>query len=196
VDSEIASLVKRYPIKSDVVISHIRQANSGRICLENTHPFIRELWDRQWTFAHNGQLKKIKQPSLNGFMPVGATDSDYAFCWILNQIREQIPVVPRGPQALWRLIKSLCDEISNHGVFNILMCDSIHLYAYCSTQLHWITCRTPFGKARLKDEELSVDFYEETTPNDVVSVIATEPLTTNETWNKIESGSLVIFKTV
>ncbi|MFC1665921.1 class II glutamine amidotransferase [Pseudomonadota bacterium] len=93
-----------------------------------------------------------------------------------------------------RLIKSLCDEISAYGVFNILMSDSTHLYAYCSTRLHWITRRAPFGKARLKDEELSVDFYEETTPNDVVSVIATEPLTTNETWTRIQSGSMVIFK--
>ena len=104
-----------------------------------------------------------------------------------------MPVVPRRPQALWRLIKSLCDEISGRGVFNILLCDSKHLYAYCSTKLHWITRKAPFGKARLKDDELSVDFYQETTAKDVVSVIATEPLTTNETWNKIDSGSMVIF---
>lgn len=194
VDSEIARLVKRYPIKSDVVISHIRKANSGRICLENTHPFIRELWGCQWTFAHNGQLRKFKQLPLNGCLPVGTTDSEYAFCWMLNQIRERMPVVPRRPQALWRLIKSLCDEITGYGVYNILLCDSKHLYAYCSTKLHWITRKAPFGKARLKDDELTVDFYQETTAKDVVSVIATEPLTTNETWNKIDSGSMVIFR--
>ena len=42
-ESEIANLVKRYPMKSQAVISHIRQANRGGIKLENTHPFQREL---------------------------------------------------------------------------------------------------------------------------------------------------------
>jgi len=194
VNSEIARLVRRYPIKSDVVISHIRQANSGRICLENTQPFIRELWGRQWTFAHNGQLKKIKQLPLNGFIPVGTTDSEHAYCWMLNQIRAQFPIKPRRPQNLWRLIKDMCDELSGYGVFNILLCDTTHLYAYCTSKLHWITRKAPFGQARLKDDELSIDFKQETTPQDVVSVIATEPLTTNETWEKIDSGSMVIFK--
>lgn len=42
--SRIAELLISYPIKSRVVISHIRQANVGDVCLANTHPFSRELW--------------------------------------------------------------------------------------------------------------------------------------------------------
>ncbi|MCK5663257.1 MAG: class II glutamine amidotransferase, partial [Thiotrichaceae bacterium] len=48
--SQVTELVKMYPIKSKTVISHIRQANSGGINLENTHPFTRELWGRNWTY--------------------------------------------------------------------------------------------------------------------------------------------------
>ena len=40
-ESEVAQLVQRYPIKSEVVIGHIRQANVGKVCLANTHPFVR-----------------------------------------------------------------------------------------------------------------------------------------------------------
>ena len=58
--SEIAKLVKAYPIKSVSVISHIRQGNRGRTCLENTHPFTRELWGREITYAHNGQLSNYQ----------------------------------------------------------------------------------------------------------------------------------------
>ncbi len=54
--SEIAKLVKAYPIKSISVISHIRQGNRGRVCLENTHPFTRELWGREIKYSHNVQL--------------------------------------------------------------------------------------------------------------------------------------------
>ncbi|KPX21872.1 Glutamine amidotransferase [Pseudomonas amygdali pv. dendropanacis] len=31
-ESEVAQLVQRYPIKSEVVIGHIRQANVGNVC--------------------------------------------------------------------------------------------------------------------------------------------------------------------
>lgn len=45
-ESEIARLLERYSIKSRTVISHIRQATHGKVSLENTHPFRRELWGR------------------------------------------------------------------------------------------------------------------------------------------------------
>ena len=59
--SKVAELVQDYPIKSESVICHIRQANSGGVCLENTHPFTRQLWGRNWTYAHNGQLANFKE---------------------------------------------------------------------------------------------------------------------------------------
>jgi glutamine amidotransferase len=59
-NSPIAKLVQDYPIKSHSVIAHIRQANRGEVALENTHPFTRELWGRNWTYAHNGQLSGYK----------------------------------------------------------------------------------------------------------------------------------------
>ena len=43
VNSPVAQFISNYSIKSSVVISHIRQATHGRVCLENTHPFRREL---------------------------------------------------------------------------------------------------------------------------------------------------------
>ena len=60
-NSPIAKLVQDYPIKSCSVIAHIRQANRGEVALENTHPFTRELWGRNWTYAHNGNLRAISR---------------------------------------------------------------------------------------------------------------------------------------
>jgi len=193
-DSEIARLVKTYSIKSQIVISHIRQANRGRVCLENTHPFSRELWGRIWTFAHNGQLKGIKKMRLTHYLPVGTTDSEHAFCWMLAQLRERFPKPPRDPKTLSRYIKSLTAELNALGVFNMLLSDSKVLYAHCSNNLAWITRRAPFGEASLIDTEMAVDFAKETTPNDVVTVITTRPLTNNEKWNIMKPGSLAIFE--
>ena len=82
-ESEIANLVQTHSVKSKHVISHIRKATHGRVCLENTHPFSRELWGRSWTFAHNGRLKGVKRLPLEFYRPIGTTDSEHAFCWLL-----------------------------------------------------------------------------------------------------------------
>ncbi len=192
--SEIARLVQRYPIKSCIVISHIRRANRGQVCLENTHPFVRELWGRNWTFAHNGQLRGVKRRALRHYRPVGTTDSEHAFCWMLDAIRERFPEPPRRPAAVRKLIAELAAELDTLGVFNMLLSDSRHLYAYCSTLLSWITRRAPFGEARLIDADMTVDFGKETTPKDVVTVIATRPLTDNERWEVMKPGELQIFR--
>lgn len=194
-NSEIAKLVKNYPIKSSNVICHIRKANSGKVCLENTHPFIRELWGRNWCFAHNGQLRGIKRKlKLELFEPVGTTDSEFAFCWILDQVHKKYPNPPKKDEVLWNYIKKLIDHLSEFGVFNILMCDSKYLYAHCSTKLAWITRKPPFGKAKLVDDDMAVDFCQHTTSNDIFTVIATVPLTANEEWIIASKGDFLVFK--
>lgn len=193
IESEIAQLVRRYPIKSRLVISHIRRANRGRVELANTHPFTRELWGRAWVFAHNGQLKSIKRRPLSFYRPIGTTDSEHAFCWLLDQLRTRFPQSPRHPATLWRRLAALCRELDDLGVCNLLLSDARYLYAYCSSHLCWLTRRHPFGPAQLLDDDLRVDFARETTPSDIVSVVATRPLTSDETWTTMAAGSLYIF---
>jgi glutamine amidotransferase len=64
---------------------------------------------------------------------------------------------------------------------------------YCTNNLSWITRRAPFGKARLIDEDMVIDFNEETSPDDVVTVITTRPLTNNERWTRMEEGEFCVF---
>lgn len=194
VDSEIAKFIQQYSIKSTQVISHIRKANRGRVCLENTHPFSRELWGRTWSFAHNGQLKGIKNKTLNNYLPVGTTDSEYAFCWILGQLREKFPERPSRKKDIWLAIEALFREVAILGVFNVLMCDADSLYSFCGTKLSWLTRQAPFKQAQLLDTDLSVDFKAETSDKDVVTVIATEPLTSDEHWHKMDRHEFHVFR--
>ncbi|MFD2228729.1 class II glutamine amidotransferase [Alkalimarinus sediminis] len=193
-NSEIAKFIKDFPIKSTVVISHIRQANVGKVSLENTHPYIRELEGRYWCYAHNGQLKDLDRligSSDKRFLPVGDTDSEAAFCWLMGVLAKS------GEQSLdarQKTIHSCANQLAKLGVFNMLLSDGDRLYVYCSTKLHWITRRAPFGVATLQDDDISVNFGEETTVNDIVTMIATEPLTTNETWVKMQPGELAVFE--
>lgn len=192
--SEIALFVQGYSIKSEIVISHIRKANRGRICLENTHPFARELWGQTWSFAHNGQLRGIKRWPLEHFRPVGTSDSEHAFCWLLDRVRQAFPQRPRNGQRLWKLVARLCAELNQLGVFNALISDSRVLYAHCGTRLCWLTRRAPFGRATLIDADMSIDFTEHTGVTDVVTVIATAPLTRDEHWQPFARGELRVFR--
>lgn len=194
VASEIAELIQRHAIKSKIIISHIRQANRGKVCLENTHPFSRELWGCSWVFAHNGQLKGVKKRPLIFYQPVGKTDSEYAFCWMMDQIRKKFPEKPKDNKALWKTIHKLAKDINQLGVFSFLLSDSRYLYAYCTNNMCWITRRHPFGKARLIDTGETIDFRKHTTAKDVVTVVASLALTDNEEWKLMEKGEFKIFR--
>ena len=191
--SPIAGLIKSYPIKSKNVIAHIRKATQGVVSLENCHPFVRELWGRYWVFAHNGDLKEFDPPLTGAFRPVGSTDSERAFCYLLQGLRarfgDERPELPLLTEAL----REITAEIAAHGAFNMMLSDGSALFAHCSTKLHYIVRQYPFTTACLSDEDVTVDFSEVTTPNDRVAVIVTEPLTTNETWIQFAPGEMKVF---
>ncbi|MFQ5487907.1 MAG: class II glutamine amidotransferase, partial [Gammaproteobacteria bacterium] len=192
-ESPVAELVRHYPIRSLNVIAHIRKATQGAVALENTHPFMRELWGRYWIFAHNGNLEGFR-PRLDGpFRPVGNTDSERAFCLLLERLRRHSPgMAPPAPR-LYELIYEFSREVSRHGSFNFLLSNGIHLFAHCSTDLHYIIRQAPFATAHLVDKDVTIDFREVTTPHDRVAVIATLPLTDNEAWQHLEAGELLMF---
>jgi len=192
-ESVISDLVKHYPIKSENVIAHIRKASMGAIKLENTHPFIRELWGEYWVFAHNGDLLNF-HPLLSGcFVPVGSTDSELAFCVILEHLKLHFENKP-SLTALCQTFKQKADEISQFGSFNFLLSNGEFLIAHCSTDLYYLIRQHPFTNAQLKDLDMEINFNELTTSNDRVAVIATQPLTTNEEWQKFHSGQCLVFK--
>lgn len=191
--SPIARLVQDYPIKSHAVMAHIRQANRGQVALENTHPFTRELWGRHWTYAHNGQLRGYRKLDTGQYRPVGETDSEHAFCWILHQLSQRYPNKPRQWKGVFAYVAELAAELRQLGVFNMLLSDGRYLLAYSSTQLHWITRRAPFGKATLIDQDIEIDFQHHTSAEDVVTLVATQPLTGNETWHRIMPGEWKLF---
>ena len=194
VASEIAELIQRHAIKSKMIISHIRQANRGKVCLENTHPFTRELWGCSWVFAHNGQLSGIKKRALKFYQPIGTTDSEYAFCWMIDQIRKKYLEKPKDNKALWETIHKLAKDINQLGIFSFLLSDSRYLYAYCTNNMCWITRRHPFGKAHLIDAGEIINFKDHTTEKDVVTVIASRPLTGDEDWNIMGKGEFKVFR--
>lgn len=192
--SPIAELIRNYPIKSRNVIAHIRKATQGKITLENSHPFIRELWGRQWIFAHNGDLHDF-DPVLSGkFTPVGNTDSERSFCYLLDQLVEKFGFIEPSLDQIFSLLEEISPKVAEHGTFNFCLSNGQALFSYATTKLHWIVREYPFKHARLIDLDVEVDFSAVTTPEDRVAVITTEPLTDNEAWQAYQPGEMILFQ--
>ena len=190
--SPVAELIRRYPIKSQNVIAHIRKATQGVVSLENCHPFVRELWGRYWVFAHNGNLENF-EPRLHGsFRPVGQTDSERAFCWLMQELAKSHASVPSVAE-LTLTLQELTPAIARHGTFNYLLSNGQALWAHASTHLCYVERKHPFASATLSDQDLSINFAEHAQANDRVAVIVTTPLTTNEQWTSLAPGELRVF---
>ncbi len=193
VSSAVSTLIRNYPIKSCNVISHIRKATYGEVKLENTHPFTRELWGRYWAFAHNGDLHNF-QPHFNGsYEPVGGTDSESAFCLILERLKCSFQKMPTN-QELRGCLQQIANDISTFGIFNFILSNGECLFVFCTTKLSYIVRQHPFSTASLKDKDVTIDFREHASPGDRVAVIATEPLTVDEVWSDVPQKQLLVFQ--
>jgi glutamine amidotransferase len=192
--SALAEFLRHHPIRARTVLAHIRKATQGPVRWANCHPFLREWNGRHWSFAHNGDLQGFKPRLVGGLRPVGQTDSERAFCWLLQQLRQrfrsrQAP----GWQQLAPVMAELAAEVARHGRFNFLASDGQALYAHASTSLHLLQRRHPFPVAHLVDEDLSLDLSVDNGPGDRMVLVATEPLTRNEGWAPMAPGELRVF---
>ncbi|MDO4894581.1 class II glutamine amidotransferase [Moraxella sp.] len=200
--SPVADLVNSYPIKAMNVIAHIRKATTGVNCLANTHPFVREVWGEQWAFAHNGQMtdsfiartaRLMNNGNAEHYSPVGTTDSELAFCYLLNRLKATFKSRP-SDEALFAFLTAQCRYLSANGLFNCLISNGKWQLAYAGSLLFYLTRKAPFGEARLSDGEMAINFQDVTTDKDRVTILTTIPLTKNEKWQQLAVDECLIFQ--
>lgn len=191
-DAPLADFLRSQPLRARNVIAHVRKATQGAIDLSNCHPFGREWLGRHWLFCHNGDLGAFRPPLDHDARPTGTTDSEWAFCWLLAQLRRRFTTAPDWPE-LAPALAELMPVLAAHGVFNMLLSDGRALYAHASTKLSWVERRHPFARPRLVDRDLEIDLATANGPADRMVVVATQPLTTGEAWQSFEPGELRVF---
>ena len=123
-DSPLAEFPCNNPIRSRIVLAHIRKATQGPVHLSNCHPLVRQWKGRHWIFCHNGDLRDF-QPCINGdYEPVGSTDRERAFCRLLKELRGRFRAAARPHwQQLAEALAELAPGVAAHGVFNLLIGD-------------------------------------------------------------------------
>ena len=135
-ESELVQHIEQYGPPSELVISHIRLATRGERALQNTQPFMRELGGRSHLFAHNGELDGLARLQASGgrhFRPIGDTDSEAAFCLLL----EQLAPLWKGEGAEPPALESRFDVVAEYavklracGIANFLYADGDVLYIH------------------------------------------------------------------
>ena len=175
-------------VRSSTFLCHVRLASKGVKEIKNTHPFMAEKDGTNWIFAHNGTLHNFKSLALKDSSPTGATDSEHAFLWLL----ENLP--SRDDGSFSAVLKDLAAEIAYLGRFNFLLSDGAALWAHCSDNLHYISRKPPYGGklVELTDEGYSVGLDEVKDPDERAVIICTEPLTYEAGWERMKPGEMVV----
>jgi predicted glutamine amidotransferase len=181
-ESRVLAMLAEDPFKCTALIAHIRRANPsifGR-ATGNTHPFEREWNGRSWVFAHNGKLCGVHEQGVrpdSRFLPVGETDSELAFCRILEAVVRGIGRDSRfSPMTLVECIRPAVDELAMCGEFNFILSDGECLYVHAHTSLHVLQRTLSTGTDPFK-----------------MILLATAPLTA-EPWRALAPGSIHVYR--
>ena len=194
-ESKLAEFVRDYELfQSRIFIGHVRDATRGNHILENTHPFKRVFRSREIILAHNGTMESLPLALEDmSFLPVGETDSEHLFCALLSLMSADQIQFTDYPQ-----IEGILQQFNKLGKMNLLFSDGEVLYAYRDKDGHNGLCMTerisPFGVKSLKDEDWEIDLAAEKSSGQRGFVIASHPLTKNETWTDLVPASLTVLK--
>ncbi|MGM0701012.1 MAG: class II glutamine amidotransferase [Pseudomonadota bacterium] len=179
-NSRCLHFLQGYGLKSRTVIAHIRRANPPMIgrAYANTHPFEREVGGKAWVFAHNGILPGIATFELGRYRPMGNSDSEWAFCLLMDAIHDCISHSGKiaDIQQLLACLVPIIEKINPLDEFNFLLGNDEHLFVHAHSELHFLR------------RECCIDGCDQR-----VILIATKPLS-EEAWQCLLPNTLLVLK--
>ncbi len=199
-DSACVRFIQENPFTTPFAISQVRKATRGAVALRNCQPFVREMGGAWHAFAHNGDLAWIDTampPRLDGFRTIGETDSEIAFCALLERLRplwsgKEWPSVDSRRE----VVEGFAAALRGLGPANFLYCDGDTLFAHGDRRHHDDGTIRPPGLWRLHRHcptggELVSDglrIEAQAVEQDVL-IFASVPLT-DEDWVPLSPGEI------
>jgi transglutaminase-like putative cysteine protease/predicted glutamine amidotransferase len=198
-DAAMTSLLHDWDrFRGTVFLCHLKGAEKGAT-FQDIHPFARSHGGRDFLLAHSGDLQPALARALDlgeppPFEPIGHTDSERAFCWLMKRIRE------RGARSLaelgWPELRTLLRELDEIGTANLLISDGHDLVAYRDTDgfgaFHFVRRRPPHATTLYQNEALGVDLNHPLDLTRVMLLIASEPLGDPADWRELEPGHMLV----
>lgn len=183
--------------RSTLFVCHVRGAGK-RSGHENTHPFSRAHAGLDFVFAHSGQLdpaaaRALPLGDMPAYEPVGRTDSERAFCWLLTQMRDA------GARRLadigWARLDGWFKQLNAIGTFSVLLSDGTDLVAHRDAKglsnLYVARRTPPHAAMQLKNRIFEVDLTDPLDANRTMVLVATSPAS-KAGWRAMEPGELLV----
>ena len=195
--SPYSGFLETYPnLQAPIYIAHVRHKTTGGAATHaDTHPFGRELAGRDFCFAHNGTLEgTFWELPLGRFRPVGNTDSEYLFCYLLEEVAQRPHLLAEEED--WRWLANKLAALNHWGKLNCLLCDGRRLFCYHDAAgykgLHLREVHIRDNEIRrFEDAAVTVDLAGEALNHGFV--VATRPLSASG-WRSFRHGELVVFE--
>ena len=191
---------------SNLVLSHIRLATQGKTTLRNTQPFQRELGGRAHVFAHNGNMPGIRDAhslQTQRFTPVGDTDSEFAFCCLLERLGSLWDGSNGNPPSVedrLDIVADLAASLRSLGAFNFVYADGDALFVHAHIRKQNDGVERPPGLHLLvrSSNQQAVDLTESgimlAPVAQELALVASVPLTDDEPWEPIAPGEVVALR--
>jgi glutamine amidotransferase len=203
-DSPWLRFIEGRRLRGHIALAHIRHATQGGVALANTQPFARELGGRMHIFAHNGMLPGIEQilgADCRRFRPVGATDSEVAFCALLERLA---PLWAEGAPSIGARIATVtafAATLRPIGPANFIYADGELLFAHGHRRTQADGRIAPPGLTMLRRScavdrdtlpEAGVAVEPEAGPQ-TLCLFASVPLS-DEPWRPLDEGEIVVVR--
>jgi predicted glutamine amidotransferase len=203
--SKWVEFVKQQEIECHDIIAHIRKSTVGNISYSNTHPFIRELYGKVHSFAHNGTYHNIfNNPKFKTyhFHPIGETDSELSFCFLMDRMHDLWTKYKDVPpiEERYKVVQSFAEEMRSLGPANFLYSDGETLFAHGHERhdpltdkitwpgLHYKNCYASDSDSQLRDSFKSGFAIRNQDQN--LMLFASVPLDEG-TWIPLKCGELI-----
>lgn len=186
--------------RSTIFMTKIRGAASGYTHLE-TQPFSRNFAGQDWVFIHNGDLDKQLLHKLhknrNIFLePMGRTDSELAFCFLLGKAQEY------GARTLNEIdhhtLYSWFLQLDELGSADLIISDGVNLITFRGsnshdTELYYSRVKPPHINEGYHNASASFNFN---SPRDTfrTAFVISSSTFDNGDWKKLNPAQMLIVK--
>jgi glutamine amidotransferase len=195
--STYTRFLESYPrLLASIYIAHIRHRTTGGPPTHaDTHPFRRELAGRDYCFAHNGTLLGFLELPLGRYHPVGATDSERVFCYLLEEVAQRVGHLDDAGG--WDWLHGRLAELNRGGKLNCVLSDGRRLFCYHDAAAYKGLAFRPVRmhdheRRRFEDPVLHVSLDGSAEVNHGF-VVATCPLS-NSGWHSFQAGELIVLE--
>lgn len=211
-DDYSAFVIKDTTLNDDKLSNNISDLNNFRsttfICktkcaaknytLHDLQPFSWRFAGKDWLFMHNGdvkksELKKVHTTGLDFLTPLGNTDSELLFCYLLGKIR--LSGAKEISELHGKTILKWLTEIESFGTMDLVLSDRKTLLVYhgvnSNKEIYLTKIAPPQNIGRFESDSITMQMDNPKDEYNSCLIACSEPLT-NTKQELMTAGQLVI----